>query len=59
MPRLKPPFAVQQSRGVEASIIGGEIQVEVEVAGGFAHGEGCALLIRGLALDVAGAGEAD
>ena len=56
--RLKPPFAVQQAGGVEAGIIGGEIQVEGEVAGGFADGESRALLIRGLALDVAAAGEA-
>jgi len=50
---------VQQPRGIDPGIISGEVQVEVEVAGGFADGEGCALLIRGLALDVARAGEAD
>ena len=57
--RLKPPFTVQQPRGVDAGSISGEVQAEGEVAGGFADGEGCALLIRGLALDVAAAGEAD
>ena len=58
-PRLKPPFTVQQTRGVDAGGVGGKIQTEVEIAGGFADGESRALLIRGLALDVARAGEAD
>ena len=36
---------MQQAGGVDPGIIGGEIQVEVEVAGGFADGEGGALFV--------------